>query len=74
MEKIAKFSFSFVAASFANVAKNRNPVSMRLVELHGYTEQYAPAENGSPAQASAACLNKAVITPAEQSCQGVLLN
>lgn len=74
MEKIAKFSFSFAAAFIAKVAKNRNPVSKRLLELRVYTEQYLPAENGSPAQASAVCLNKAVITPAEQSCQGVLLN
>lgn len=40
-----KFSFSFVAAFFANVG---NPESMGLLELCVYTEQYVPAENGSP--------------------------
>lgn len=69
-EKIAKFSFSFVAAFLANVANNRNPVSKR----HVYAEQYLPVENGSLVQASAVCPNKTAITPVEQSCQGVLLN
>lgn len=73
-EKIAKFSLSFVAAFLASVANDKDPVSERQLEPHVYTEQYFPAENGSLAQASAVCLNKTVITPGEQSCQGVLLN